>query len=81
MSHSTPYLRNVTFAWNKPGTVSGSTTPGSGRMRDFRLTIEGEIAFKEGALNLICGPTGCGKTSLLMALLGAHIIDDYAEWS
>jgi ABC-type sugar transport system ATPase subunit len=26
--------------------------------------------FKQGALNIILGPTGCGKTSLLMALLG-----------
>ncbi|CAG8581475.1 740_t:CDS:10, partial [Diversispora eburnea] len=27
-------------------------------------------AFPIGELSLICGPTGCGKTSLLMALLG-----------
>ena len=26
--------------------------------------------FKRGQFNLIIGPTGCGKTSVLMALLG-----------
>ena len=28
------------------------------------------MVFKQGKVNLIVGPTGCGKTSLLMALLG-----------
>ena len=28
------------------------------------------MVFKQGKINLIVGPTGCGKTSLLMALLG-----------
>ena len=28
------------------------------------------MIFKQGKINLIIGPTGCGKTSLLMALLG-----------
>lgn len=28
------------------------------------------MIFKQGKINLIVGPTGCGKTSLLMALLG-----------
>ncbi|KAF9454753.1 hypothetical protein P691DRAFT_826914, partial [Macrolepiota fuliginosa MF-IS2] len=35
----------------------------------FRLKIHGEILFKPG-LNLITGPTGSGKSSMLMALLG-----------
>jgi hypothetical protein len=70
ISLTVPYIRNTTFSWNKPGVVSGSETPTSGRKRNFQLVINGELKFKEGELNLICGPTGCGKTSLLMALLG-----------
>ncbi len=34
------------------------------------LRIEDEVIFQRGKLNLIVGPTGAGKTSLLMALLG-----------
>lgn len=36
----------------------------------FRLCIKEDVVFKRGALNLIIGPTGSGKTSALMALLG-----------
>ncbi|KAL9711361.1 hypothetical protein Ac2012v2_005906 [Leucoagaricus gongylophorus] len=36
----------------------------------FTLRINGELRFKLGAINLIIGPTGSGKTSVLMALLG-----------
>lgn len=35
----------------------------------FTLKIEGTLLFEPG-INLITGPTGSGKTSLLMALLG-----------
>ena len=38
--------------------------------RNFTLHVSNELVFKRGAINLIAGPTGCGKTSLLMALLG-----------
>ncbi|KDQ10123.1 hypothetical protein BOTBODRAFT_36553 [Botryobasidium botryosum FD-172 SS1] len=38
--------------------------------RNFTLQIEGDLFFKKGKINLVVGPTGCGKTSLLMALLG-----------
>ena len=34
------------------------------------LRIPGELCFLRGKINLIAGPTGSGKTSLLMALLG-----------
>lgn len=34
------------------------------------LRIDDELLFKRGHINLIVGSTGCGKTSLLMALLG-----------
>ena len=38
--------------------------------RAFTLTVSGTLTFKPGGLNVIHGPTACGKTSLLMALLG-----------
>jgi len=38
-------------------------------LESFRL-IEIDVRFKVGKLNVIVGPTGSGKTSLLMALLG-----------
>lgn len=34
------------------------------------LRIVNKLSFKKGCLNLITGPTGSGKTSLLVALLG-----------
>ena len=36
---------------------------------DFKLR-DINIDFEEGKLNVIIGPTGSGKTSLLLALLG-----------
>jgi len=55
-------FRNAVFTWsNDIGETSG---------RHYRLKIDGELFFKPGRLNLIVGPTGSGKTSLLMALLG-----------
>ena len=60
-------IREATFTWDPDSETPG--TPGS-RRRNFKLRIDGEVAFKRGHINLIVGPTGCGKTSLLMALLG-----------
>ncbi|KIJ38955.1 hypothetical protein M422DRAFT_258371 [Sphaerobolus stellatus SS14] len=59
-------FKNATFTWQKE-TSDGSETSSS---RPFRLRIEGELTFKKGCINLLIGPTGCGKTSILMALLG-----------
>ena len=36
----------------------------------FLLRFEDDVLFKHGQFNLIVGPTGSGKTSVLMALLG-----------
>ncbi|KAF5327412.1 hypothetical protein D9619_003959 [Psilocybe cf. subviscida] len=58
-------FNNAVFTWSNMGN-SGEGTPSS---RSFRLRAE-HLAFKRGAFNLIVGPTGCGKTSILMALLG-----------
>lgn len=59
-------FRNAAFTWSNDAQTPG--TPGSSR-RNFTLRINEELIFKKGKLNLVIGPTGCGKTSLLMALL------------
>ncbi|KAJ7778321.1 hypothetical protein B0H16DRAFT_1711830 [Mycena metata] len=58
-------FRDATFAWSSEMT-DGTLTPSR---RKFMLKIEGEMLFKHGCINLVVGPTGSGKTSLLMALL------------
>lgn len=62
-------FRGATFVWSS--NVEGSLTPSK---RNFSLKIEEELLFKRGHINLIIGPTGSGKTSLLMALLGMLFI-------
>ncbi|KAJ6521925.1 P-loop containing nucleoside triphosphate hydrolase protein [Mycena vulgaris] len=59
-------FRDATFAWSSEET-DGTLMPSS---RRFLLKVEGELFFKPGCVNLVVGPTGSGKTSLLMALLG-----------
>ncbi|KAH8101555.1 hypothetical protein BXZ70DRAFT_101862 [Cristinia sonorae] len=60
-------FKNALFTWDaKP---DGTTTPDSNR-RTFTLRIEDEVVFQRSHINLIVGPTGSGKTSMLMALLG-----------
>nr|GAT43190.1 ATP-binding cassette transporter [Mycena chlorophos] len=58
-------FRNATFSWytESDGALSRS-------QRQFQLRIPDEVLFKRGKINLVVGPTGSGKTSLLMALLG-----------
>jgi len=48
-------IKNALFTW---GSASGSDTP------DFKLQIP-DISFVKGAINIIAGPTGSGKSSLL----------------
>ncbi|KAJ7130893.1 hypothetical protein C8R46DRAFT_659815 [Mycena filopes] len=61
-------FRNATFAWSKDAEeADGTLTPSR---RQFTLKIEDEVLFERGKINLVVGPTGSGKTSLLMALLG-----------
>ncbi|KAJ3511583.1 hypothetical protein NLJ89_g4015 [Agrocybe chaxingu] len=59
-------FKNASFLWSLEG-EDGSCTPNS---RPFRLRIDGKLTFEPNCINLIIGPTGSGKTSLLMALLG-----------
>ncbi|KII94420.1 hypothetical protein PLICRDRAFT_36691 [Plicaturopsis crispa FD-325 SS-3] len=60
-------FRDATFAWSSADGNEGAVTPSQ---RKFKLRIDGEVIFKRGGINLLIGPTGCGKTSVLMALLG-----------
>lgn len=53
----------ATFSWGGRDT---STKDGSVAFRMIGMNIK----FRVGALNIVAGPTGSGKTSLLMALLG-----------
>ncbi|KAF8157953.1 multidrug resistance-associated ABC transporter [Crassisporium funariophilum] len=59
-------FNDAVFAWSKEA-EDGTQTPSS---RAFRLRVDGQVTFKRNAINLIIGPTGSGKTSILMALLG-----------
>ncbi|KAJ7264445.1 P-loop containing nucleoside triphosphate hydrolase protein [Mycena haematopus] len=58
-------FRNATFSWSKDS--DGSLTRSQ---RQFQLKIDDEVLFQRNRINLVVGPTGSGKTSLLMALLG-----------
>lgn len=58
-------MQNATLTWGaKPSLQKTDNTAES-----FRL-IDINVKFVIGGLNIIAGPTGSGKTSLLMALLG-----------
>ena len=58
-------FRDAMFSWSNAS--DGKLTPSR---RQFSLHIEDELFFQPGRINLVVGPTGSGKTSLLMALLG-----------
>jgi ABC-type uncharacterized transport system fused permease/ATPase subunit len=59
-------FQNASFTWSNED-ASAMLAPSQ---RRFTLRVHGELLFKRGHFNLIIGPTGSGKTSLLMALLG-----------
>ncbi|KPM40774.1 ATP-dependent bile acid permease [Neonectria ditissima] len=54
---------NATLIWGGKDTVAEDGS------RAFRL-MDMDVNFKLGKLNIIAGPTGSGKTSMLMGLLG-----------
>ena len=64
-------MRNAVFTWAESDAAQ-STSTATGRR--FKLLIEGELTFKRGRINLVLGPTGSGKTSLLMALLRKYAV-------
>ena len=57
-------FKQATFTWSSEEATE----------RDFRLVIEDELIFEKGKMNLVVGPTGSGKTSLLLALLGGFLL-------
>ncbi|KAJ6461033.1 multidrug resistance-associated ABC transporter [Mycena sanguinolenta] len=70
-------FRDAKFTWSNDNRPDGALTPSS---RSFTLKIKGELFFKPG-LSIVVGPTGSGKTSLLMALLGEmHLIPSSTSW-
>lgn len=54
-------LKNATFAWGVDSTNKN--------IMNFRLRVP-DVTFSKGKINLICGPTGSGKSSFLAALIG-----------
>ncbi len=70
-------LRNASLKWpaSLPSSPpsSGQSTPRStdDQAAGSRFQLQNlNITFREHSLNLICGPSGSGKSSLLLALLG-----------
>ncbi|KAI0640442.1 P-loop containing nucleoside triphosphate hydrolase protein [Trametes meyenii] len=61
-------IRQASFTWSRDS--APAQTPGGTRKRTFTLNVDDELIFQRGKVNLVVGPTGAGKTSLLMALLG-----------
>ncbi|KAF5336910.1 hypothetical protein D9611_003444 [Ephemerocybe angulata] len=58
-------FHEASFTWSND--ADGTLTPSK---RKFVLRIEDDLQFAPNKINLVIGPTGSGKTSLLMALLG-----------
>ncbi|KAK3053818.1 Transporter of the ATP-binding cassette (ABC) [Extremus antarcticus] len=57
------------------GFDKGTFSWGSREADDFKM-IDLDLRFKVGQMNIVVGPTGSGKTSLLMALLGEMTLLD-----
>ena len=52
-----------------------TTSFGDQNQHRFVLRIDEELIFQRNVINLIVGPTASGKTSILMALLGQHLVN------
>ncbi|GAA6053022.1 hypothetical protein JCM3770_002387 [Rhodotorula araucariae] len=65
-------ISHGTFKYHEKEAPSSSTAtppPAVEGEQKFELT-DVDVRFPEGKLSLVCGPTGSGKTSLFLALLG-----------
>ncbi|KAF9243735.1 hypothetical protein BU15DRAFT_71860 [Melanogaster broomeanus] len=69
-------FRDAVFAWSNEANA-GTLTPSK---RRFNLRVENEVLFKRGCINLVVGPTGAGKTSMLMALLDGVAYAAQESW-
>ena len=72
VDHQEIGFNDAIFSWTEA--CDGTLTPSR---REFSLHLEGDVFFRRGALNMVVGPTGSGKTSLLMALLGTLLPHRY----
>lgn len=67
------FQNDATFSWESSdqceGTDSKNSTSTPEELDSFRLR-DLNVSFNKGKLNVIIGPTGSGKTSMLLALLG-----------
>ncbi|KAF8307152.1 hypothetical protein DL93DRAFT_151027 [Clavulina sp. PMI_390] len=75
-------FHNAQFNWTASySPESGASTPRPpGSRRNFSLRIDGDVSFVPDGLNLVVGPTGAGKTSVLLALLGEmHFIQNEVD--
>ncbi|KAL0960612.1 hypothetical protein HGRIS_005644 [Hohenbuehelia grisea] len=62
-------MRDCSFSW--------SHTEGE---NSHKLIVNQEVSFVKDAIHLICGPTGSGKTALLLSLLGEmHRVEEGPE--
>lgn len=57
-------FKNGSFTWGTKSSMNETGATSAFTLRDL------DIEFVPGKLNIIAGPTGSGKTSMLMALLG-----------
>ncbi|OJD19343.1 hypothetical protein AJ78_00705 [Emergomyces pasteurianus Ep9510] len=65
-------LENATLSWGSTlaNSKAGSSSQGDDASGESFCLINMDVSFRIGQLNVIAGPTGSGKTSMLMALLG-----------
>lgn len=79
---NSPYIgfEQASFSWfgkelPKPDETAATSSNSNKAKKDFKLRNL-NLAFSVGKLNVIIGPTGSGKSSLLMALLGEMELDE-----
>ncbi|KAI9596585.1 P-loop containing nucleoside triphosphate hydrolase protein [Syncephalis fuscata] len=64
---------NAEFHWNLADNNDSSSSSSNDSSASYFSLTGLNVEFIVGELNIIAGPTGCGKSSLLLALLGAFL--------